>query len=139
MKLQFSFREWYESNGHLVAACLMKHDETKTVLILRRGMTAPWMPGKWNLPGGGVDEGETPEEAARRECQEEAGITPGPLKLIAKLNEPGYTLFAYQGNVETQYVKIDWESDKYTWVTKEEIDHYQYVPGVRELLHQVLQ
>ena len=43
-------------------------------LILQRGYTAPWMPGKWNLPGGGIDENETPEIAAKREALEETSI-----------------------------------------------------------------
>jgi 8-oxo-dGTP pyrophosphatase MutT (NUDIX family) len=33
----------------------------------------------WEVPAGRVDEGETPEEAARRETIEETGWSPGPL------------------------------------------------------------
>jgi 8-oxo-dGTP pyrophosphatase MutT (NUDIX family) len=36
----------------------------------------------WYLPGGGVSRGETPEEAARREAQEELGGTLGDLSLF---------------------------------------------------------
>jgi 8-oxo-dGTP diphosphatase len=51
------------------------------ILILKRGLGE--MTGAWYLPGGGVDAGETPEEAARRELMEEAGLkVDGPLTLI---------------------------------------------------------
>ncbi len=39
--------------------------------------------GAWQFPQGGVDPGETPEEAARREGEEEVGFTPGDYDIIS--------------------------------------------------------
>ena len=45
----------------------------------------------WELPAGSVDDGETPEAAARRECHEEIGLVPSTVvRLSAMLPTPGY-------------------------------------------------
>jgi ADP-ribose pyrophosphatase len=45
----------------------------------------------WELPAGSVDEGETPEQAARRECHEEIGKVPATVVRTAALfPTPGY-------------------------------------------------
>ncbi len=45
----------------------------------------------WELPAGSVDEGESPEQAARRECHEEIGLVPSTMvRLSALYPTPGY-------------------------------------------------
>lgn len=45
----------------------------------------------WELAAGSVDEGETPEQAARRECHEEIGLVPQTIvRLSAMYPTPGY-------------------------------------------------
>ena len=42
----------------------------------------------WQFPQGGVDKGEAPFDAALRELQEETGIEPAKVELVAELPEP---------------------------------------------------
>ncbi len=40
-------------------------------------------PGFWDLPGGKLENGETPEDCIKREIQEELGVTVTSLKLLS--------------------------------------------------------
>lgn len=60
---------------------------TYKLLLIRRG-GHPHM-GRWALPGGFAEEGETIEETAARELEEETGISGLPLKLVGIYSKPG--------------------------------------------------
>ena len=51
----------------------------KRVLLARRA--GPPYEGTWDLPGGFLESGETPEVALRRELREELGVSIGALRL----------------------------------------------------------
>ena len=53
--------------------------------------------GKWNGFGGKIHAGETPSEAAHRECMEEAGIE------VTSLKPAGELLFKYADNEDSAY------------------------------------
>lgn len=50
---------------------LLLFDEKKRILLQHRTDDAPRLAGYWAFFGGGIEKGETPEDAVRREIMEE--------------------------------------------------------------------
>ncbi|MCE7985410.1 MAG: NUDIX domain-containing protein [Caldilinea sp. CFX5] len=73
------------------------------VLLIKRGK--PPRAGEWSLPGGLIDLGERLEDAARREVQEECGITIAIGGFVATF-EP--IIYDAAGEIEYHYVLIDY-------------------------------
>lgn len=73
------------------AAGILYRSGDSVLLLLRSGNTRDF-PLHWGLPGGGIEEGETPEQAALREAQEEIGQAPAePLAVLDY--DGGFTTF----------------------------------------------
>lgn len=76
--------------AHLTVDVVMltKRDGDLQVLLIQRG----WPPyqGRWAIPGGYVDGGETFDAAARRELREETGLdAPSHLERLDVYGDPG--------------------------------------------------
>jgi 8-oxo-dGTP diphosphatase len=63
-----------------------RENRPRVLLIKRR---ADPFAGRWALPGGFVDEGETLADAARRELKEETGVTVLELEQLYTAGDPG--------------------------------------------------
>ena len=69
----------------LTVDCIV-FDARNRVLLIRRGN--PPFEGRYALPGGFVDVGESVEDACRRELMEETGVKAGKLSLVGVYSAP---------------------------------------------------
>ena len=86
-------------HGRVVTMDVVRHSKSVVILpvpepgsvILIRQYRHPVNQWLWEFPAGSVDEGETPDQAARRECHEEIGLVPATVvRLSALYPTPGY-------------------------------------------------
>ena len=49
-------------------------NEKDEILFTKRSDSDDFLPGVWELPGGGIEYGETPQDSIKREIKEECGL-----------------------------------------------------------------
>jgi 8-oxo-dGTP diphosphatase len=100
----------------------------------------PEFKSQWELPGGGMEPGETPEEALLREVKEELSIKVNILSsfpfIFTKMRNQWQGLFLCYicEPIDDSPIKLNEESSDYKWVTKEETTLLKTLPGVVEVI-----
>jgi 8-oxo-dGTP pyrophosphatase MutT (NUDIX family) len=107
------------------AGCVV-HDPERGVLLLwrHRFITDTW---GWEVPAGGVDVGETAEQAAAREVLEETGWRAGPLRRLHGyhpsngLSDQRFELFTADGASHVGAPSDPAEASRVEWVPVEQV------------------
>ena len=107
-------------------------NQYKKLLILRRGDSAPWMPGRYCLPGGKLEPNESLEQGASRELREETNIDYNPKDLVPYTITYGsdYSKIIFFAPTSDPTVILNWEHTHYAWVSAEESSQYPLVNGL---------
>lgn len=107
-----------------ISAAIIVHGD-RVLMVRRRIKEGELM---WQFPAGGIEPGETAEEAAVRETEEETGLTVEAIKLLGERVHPktgrlmSYTACSV---VEGQaHVADEEELDAIAWVAHGEIPEY---------------
>lgn len=102
------------------------------VLLARISDRVPRGAGKWTLPGGGMDWGETPEETLVREMREETGLHPSIgsiLTVRSAAHDEGGTayhilqvVYRIEAAGDPRVTEVDGSVDDASWHRLEDVD-----------------
>jgi 8-oxo-dGTP pyrophosphatase MutT (NUDIX family) len=117
------------------AAGVLFETPDKRILFLRRSGEGD-QAGIWAFPGGKIEDGETPQQAAVRECAEEMGGGPGidDLEQIAHTQDRGVDYTTFRCEVAEPFTpRLNAEHTEHAWRLPDDAPEPLH-PGVKALL-----
>jgi 8-oxo-dGTP pyrophosphatase MutT (NUDIX family) len=107
------------------AGTVVHHPDRGLLLLYRhRFITDSW---GWEIPAGRVEDGESLEQGARRECLEETGWAPGPLRHLVSyryahgVSDGMFALFLANGATHFGAPTDPTEAERIAWVPVSEV------------------
>jgi 8-oxo-dGTP pyrophosphatase MutT (NUDIX family) len=124
-----------------VVTCFLECDGM--ILILRRSNDVGSFKGRWAGISGYVE--TTADEQVLMEIEEETGLYSNDVALVAigdlfEAEDEGirWIVHSYLFRIkDPNKVKINWEHTEKMWIKPEDIEHFQTVPMLKEILTQV--
>jgi 8-oxo-dGTP diphosphatase len=120
----------------LAAGIILINTAKQVLLILRDDIPSIPFPNQWDLPGGHLMPGESPEACVRREMTEEMELELGEIHLFKEYNRDDLHEFMFWKEIELTPSEIELhEGQKVGYFTLEELKtmrlafHYNEVLG----------
>lgn len=123
-----------------IAAIIFVNDAGEFLLYLRDNKPDIPFPDHWDLIGGHVEEGETPEQALRREVLEELGIELNEYEFFRIYECPEGDAYPnikyiYSGKLNIPLEEITlFEGVRPAWFKKEEIPQVKFANILRQVV-----
>lgn len=123
-----------------IAAIILENDKGEFLLALRDNKPGIPFPNHWDLIGGHVEEGETPEEALVREVKEELDIELKDYTFYKKYDcftGDAYenTKFIYSGKINIPIEEVILlEGERPQYFSKEEIPNIKFANIIKTIL-----
>jgi 8-oxo-dGTP diphosphatase len=122
---------------HVVAGILVRDDE---ILCCQRTAHQA-LPLKWEFPGGKIEHGETPQQALRRELDEELGIDAEIGRQVAAVDHT----YVNGNSVQLQFFKVkrferELENrifEDIRWVKRKELPQLDFLDADREIVRRL--
>jgi 8-oxo-dGTP diphosphatase len=125
----------------VVCGCILRQGGQQILLSMRKAPGVPGLDGKWELPGGKIEFGETPDQTIVREIREELGIKVMPRRLLPYLHT---NLWEYEHAIQHVVLacyECEMEKDvsygpteDTQWFHVNQIEFDSTLPGTREFV-----
>ena len=116
---------------HEDAVCVVPIDENNNVLMVRQYRKAAQL-NLLEVPAGGVEAGETPDETALRELQEEVSVTSGSLRRLSGFwVSPGWATEFMHAYLATDLTPASLPADDDEYISVERVP-LDSIPGLIE-------
>ncbi len=117
---------------------LLTDDEGK-VLILKRSTNSRTNPGKWEFPGGKVDQGESFDHALLREVYEETKLKISLEHVVGVSEQNLHVIRAVHiimsGEIMEGNLKLSSEHEGYAWVFFENLQEYDLADWLQDFVN----
>lgn len=134
-------------NTQKVSVSAVIFNDKNEILLVKRSLDDDFLPGIWEMPGGGINFGEEPEDAVVREVKEETGLS------INTSSSSIISVFSYSHpqtvwHVELIYlcnlhkeseIILSLEHIEYLWIKTEEIQNVQLSDLMKKILIEVFE
>ncbi|WP_190023030.1 (deoxy)nucleoside triphosphate pyrophosphohydrolase [Streptomyces hiroshimensis] len=102
-------------------------DEGK--LLAARRSAPPELAGRWELPGGKLEPGESAEQALVRELREELGVEAEPLERVVGEwpLRPPYVLHVWTARLLAGEARPLQDHDELRWLTPDQVDDVDWL------------